>query len=138
MDPTYELTAAIITRLKADSAVSAFVTNRVYDRPPDGSVSPPYISMGPSDATSDGADCIDGLEINIQIDCWSWGSGEAFSSAEVRKLAGAVRASLHEAEFEIQANALATINHRITRIQRESDGVTNRAIISVTAFVELP
>lgn len=137
MDPTYELTAAIIARLKADSAIAAFVAGRVYDRPPDGTLTPPYISMGPSDAVSDTADCIDGLEITMQIDCWSWGSGEAFASAQARKLAGAVRASLHEAEFQLATNALATISHRITRYQRESDGVTNRAIISITAFVEL-
>ncbi len=138
MDPTYELAAAAIARLKADVAVSGFVGARIYDRPPDGTITPPYISLGPSDATTDDAECIDGLEITMQIDCWSWGSGEAFSSAEVRKIAGAVRASLHDAEFELAQNALVTIRHRITRYQRESDGVTNRAIITITAFVELP
>jgi hypothetical protein len=138
LDPTYELAAAVIARLKADAAVSGFVGTRIYDRPPDGTVLSPYISFGPSDATTDDAECIDGLEISMQIDCWSWGSGEAFSSAEVRKIAGAVRASLHDAEFELAQNALVTIRHRITRYQRESDGVTNRAIITITAFVELP
>jgi hypothetical protein len=137
MDPTYELTAAIINRLKATTAVSSFVGNRVYDRPPDGAIIPPYISMGPSDAVSDDAECIDGLEITMQIDCWSWGSGEAFGSAQVRKLAGAVRAALHEVEFPLAQNALATISHRITRFQRESDGATNRAIVSITALVEV-
>lgn len=138
MDPTYELAAAIVARLKADAAVSGFVGGRVYDRPPAGAIASPYISFGPSDATTDDAECIDGLEISMQIDCWSWGSGEAFSSAEVRKIAGAVRASLHDAEFELAQNALVTIRHRITRYQRESDGATNRAIITITAFVELP
>jgi hypothetical protein len=138
MDPTYELAAAVIARLKADATVSAFVGARVYDRPPDGTLASPYISMGPSDATSDGAECINAVEVTMQIDCWSWGSGEAFSGAEARKISGAVRKSLHEAEFTLTANALATINHRITRYQRESDGVTNRAIITITAFVELP
>ncbi|PDS97520.1 hypothetical protein CO659_12710 [Rhizobium sp. S9] len=138
MDPIFELKAAVIARLREDSTVSGFVSARVYDRPPDGTVASPYISMGPWDATTDGADCIDGMEINMQIDCWSWGGGEAFSSAEASKIAGAVRASLHEAELELTQNALATINHRITRYQRESDGATNRAIITITAFVELP
>jgi hypothetical protein len=73
----------------------------------------------------------------MQIDCWSWGSREAFSDAQVRKLSGAVRASLHEAEISLPTNALASIRHRITRYQRESDGVTNRAIISVTALLEV-
>ncbi len=137
MDPTFELTAAIITKLKADDNVKALVSSRVYDRPPGGTLSPPYITMGPSDAITDDAECIDGLEVTLQIDCWSWGSNEAYGSAEVRKLSGAVRAALHEAEITLPANALATLRHRITRYQRESDGVTNRAIVSVVAFIEV-
>lgn len=137
MDATFELAKAVIDRLKADAAVSAFVGTRVFDRPTSGTLASPYISFGPSDAITDDADCIDGLEVTMQIDCWSWGSNEAFGSAEVRKLSGAVRAALHEAEISLTANALATLRHRITRYQRESDGATNRAIISITAFVEL-
>lgn len=141
MDPVYELKAAIISRLRADPVVASFVGNRVYDRPPDGALTPPYISMGPWDATTDDADCIEGLEITGQIDCWSWGSSEALGSAEVSKLSGAVRRSLHDAGFPMGAtadgNALANLTHRITRYQRESDGITNRAIVSVTAFVEV-
>lgn len=137
MDPAHEIAAAIITRLKAAAAVASFVGPRVYDRPPSGSVQSPYITMGPSDAVTDDAECIDGLEITMQFDCWSWGAGEAFSGAEVRKLSGAVRASLHNAEITLTQNALATISHRVTRYQRESDGTTNRAIISITAFVEV-
>lgn len=136
MDPVYELKAAVIARLRADSAVASFVGGRVYDRPPDGMLVPPYVSMGPSDAVSDTADCIDGQEITLQIDCYSWGAGEAFGCAEVSKLSGAVRAALHEAEFSLPENALATISHRITRYTREGDGSINRAIITITAFVE--
>jgi len=137
MDPVYELKAAVIARLKANSAVASFVGARIYDRPPDGAATSPYVSMGPADAVSDTADCIDGMEITLQIDCWSWGSGQAFGSAEVSKLSGAIRAALHEAEFSLTENALATISHRITRYTRESDGITNRAIITITAFVEV-
>lgn len=137
MDPVYELKAAIIARLKADAIVAAFVGNRVYDRPPVGTVASPYISMGPWDATQDDAECIEGLEITGQIDVWSWGANEAFGSAEASKLSGAVRRALHEAELVLGVNALATLTHRITRYQRESDGATNRAIVSITASVEV-
>jgi hypothetical protein len=133
VDPTYELSLAVISRLKADENVKAFVAARVYDRPTSGAITPPYISMGPSDAITDDADCIDGLELTMQIDCWSWGSNEAYGSAEVRKLSGAVRSALHEAEITLPTNALATLRHRITRYQRESDGVTNR----IVAFIEV-
>ena len=137
MDPVYELKAVIMTRLKADGIVASYVGNRVYDRPPAGVVASPYISMGPWDATQDDAECIEGLEIAGQIDVWSWGANEAFGSAEASKLSGAVRRVLHEAELVLGVNALATLTHRITRHQRESDGATNRAIVSITASVEV-
>lgn len=137
MDPVFELRAAVISALKSDPVVASFVGDRVYDRPPTGTLTTPYITMGPSDALTDDADCIDGLEVTMQIDCWSWGANEAYGSAEVSKLSGAVRAAVHESEIILPTNALATLRHRITRYQRESDGATNRAIISVTAFVEI-
>lgn len=137
MDPVFELKKALIDRLKATAAVTALVPAiRIYDRPPDGTKTSPYISFGPSDATTDDAECIDAQEVTFQIDIWSWGAGEAFGSAEVTKIAGAVRTALHEAEFALDVNALATLTHRITRYQRESDGATNRAIVSITAMVE--
>jgi hypothetical protein len=140
VDPTYEFAAALIARLKANSAVAAFVGTKIYDRPPEGASAPtsPYIALGPSDATTDDADCIDGMEIAQQIDVYSWGSGEAYSSAQVRKIAHTVRECLHDAEMPLTSNALVTMRHRITRYSRGSDGITQTANISMTAFVEVP
>lgn len=134
MDPIYELSGMLRARLRADADIAAFVGNRIYDEPPSGTVPSPYISMGPVTATTDDADCIDGLEVSLQLDCWSWASSDP--GGEVRKLAGAIRSNLHEADFSLTNNALASIRHRITRYQRESDGATNRAIITITALVE--
>jgi len=137
MDAGFELYAAIIARLKASAAVSAFVGNRVYDRvPSDPKPSSPYISMGPSDATQDDAECIAAQDIVIQIDIWSWGAGEAFGSAEVRKISGAVGDALHEAPIVLSNNALVMIEHRVTRVMRDPDGVTNHAAMSFSAFIE--
>lgn len=141
--PDYELKVAIIARLKANATIAGFVGAKVYDRPPqkaDGKpdVASPYISMGPWQVVDAGADCIDGVEITAQIDAWSWGAGEAFGSAEVSKIADAIRRSLHDAEFTLTTNALATIEHELTRILRDPDGVTNHAAITFTAVVETP
>src|SRR5690606_18981222 len=111
---------------------------RVYDRPADSSPASPYLSMGPWTIIPDDADCIDGVEVTGQIDVWSWGAGEAFGSAEVSKIADAVRRSLHDAEFNLTINALATIRHELTRILRDPDGVTNHAAIQFTATIETP
>lgn len=138
MDPVFELKKALIDRLKATSAVTALVPAvRIYDRHPDvENATSPYISFGPADAVSDDAECIEAQEITYQIDVWSWGANEAFGTAEAMKIAAAVKKALHEAEFDIGINSLASISHRITRYPRESDGATNRAIISITAMVE--
>lgn len=141
--PDYELLAAVVTRLKADAAVSALVGTKVYDRVPQkpngqADVASPYLSLGPSTEVPDDADCIDGVEVTFQIDAWSWGAGEAFGSAQVRKIARAVRRSLHDAEINLTTNALVTLRHELTRVMRDPDGVTNHAAMQFTAVIETP
>ncbi len=143
MSPDFELKVAVIARLKADTTVASFVGSKVYDRVPettDGKpdVPSPYISMGPWTVLPDDADCIDGVEITGQIDVWSWGGGEAYGSAQVQKIADAARRSLHNAEFSLTTNALAELQHVLTRILRDDDGVTNHAVVQFTAVVETP
>jgi hypothetical protein len=135
VDPIYELSGMLRARLRADPVIAGFVGNRVYDEPPAGTAVSPYISMGSSSATTDDADCIDGLEVTLQFDVWSWHASD--DGGEVRKIAGAIRKNIHDADFSLTNNALASIRHRITRYQRESDGTTNRAIITVTALLEV-
>ncbi|MET3601814.1 DUF3168 domain-containing protein [Martelella mangrovi] len=137
MDASYELAFAVMNRLKADAAVSAFVAGQVFDRvPAEPKPQSPYTSLGPTDSVQDDAECIAGQEISFQVDCWSWGAGEAYGSAEVRKLAGAVRQCLHGAEFTLAENAFVMLEHRVTRIMRDPDGVTNHAAMTFSAFVE--
>lgn len=134
-DPGFELEAAVIARLKADAAVSGFVGARVYDRPPDGPALYPYTSMGPSDVITDDVDCLPAAELTFQVDCWSYGDGQAYGSAEVRKLAYAVRKSLDGAEITLTTNVLVTLNHETTRIMRDPDGATNHAATTFSALV---
>ena len=138
MDAGYELAVAIVGRLKADAVVSAFVSGRVYDRvPAEPKPEPPYISFGPTDSVQDDAECIEGQEISCQIDCWSYGAGEAYGSAEVRKLSGAVLKSLHGAEITLTDNAFVMLEHRVSRVMRDPEGVMNHAAMTFSAFVEI-
>jgi hypothetical protein len=138
MDPTYELAAAVVARLKADAEVAAIVGTKVYDRAPtaDAAPSPPYVTLGPSDAASDDAECIEAYEITMQIDCFSWGAGEAYISEQVRKLAHDVRKALRGTEITLQSNALVLLAHRITRFFRKEDDTVNTAAVTITAIVE--
>lgn len=142
MDASYELILAAVTKLRATPAVTDLVGTKIYDRVPENqdgtpNVASPYISMGPSSVLPADYDCVGGEEITIQFDAWSWGGGEAYSSVQVRKIADAVKRALHGADLALTNNALVTLEHELTRIMRDPDGITNHAAIQFTATVEL-
>lgn len=131
--PSLELQGGIVSRLKSVSEVTSIIGTRVYDPVP-GTTVFPYVSFGPRDEVTDDADCITGFEITMQLDGWSRAGG----FPEISRLADAVRDALHGYEFNITANALVLFEHRITRIFRDPDGITNHAAMTFTALVEQP
>ncbi len=137
-DPLYELKAAVIAALRDDARVAGFVAGRVFDRVPTGDQAPPspYISMGRIDAAEDSADCIDGLDVTLQIDVWSWGDGEAYSTAECSRIAQAVRRALHDREMVLPAAALVNLRHWTTGIETARDGITHQAVVVFRAALE--
>lgn len=142
MDAGLELVNAVFARLRATPALMSVVTG-VYDRVPENqdgtpNVASPYISLGPVVISDASYDCMDGEEIALQIDAWSWGSGEAYGRAQVMTIAGLVRRALNNAELSLSQNALVTMTHEITRIMRDRDGTTNHAAIQFTGVVEIP
>jgi len=146
VDPVNELLAAVLAHLRATTTVTSLVGTKIYDRVPEKlvagapvpNVTSPYISLGPVSDTSDDADCIEALEITFQIDAWSWGGNQAYGKTEVVNIIGAVRKALKGAELTLADNALVTLNHEITRILRDSDGVTNHGLVQFTAVIETP
>lgn len=138
MEPTVELIAAIFTRLRSIPALTDLVGAKIYDNPPEGTNAPtsPYISLGSSDALTQEIDCIEGYEVTLQIDAWSWGIGEAYSSAQVRKIAHEIKKALHNYELPLATNALVSLQHNITRYLRDDDNAVNHAAVSITAIVE--
>jgi Protein of unknown function (DUF3168) len=130
-NPELELQGEILKRLKADAAVTALVNGRIYDAVPQGAAFP-YVSFGPCDATADDAECIDGLDIFQQIDCWSRGVGYP----EVKKIADAVRSCLDDAPLPLPTNGLVFLEHRQTQTRRDPDGLTSHGILSFEASIE--
>lgn len=142
LGPDLDLLRAAIARLKATPAVVDLVGERIYDRPPEQSsgeldVTSPYISLGPTSSVPADSDCQAGEEITFQLDCWSWGGGEAYASAECRRINSAVRKALHDAELVLEENALVTLTHEQSRVLRDPDGITNHGVIVFTAIVEI-
>lgn len=139
--PSLEIQGAIVTRLKAYTALTGLVGARVYDGVPDEQkrisdtgAAFPYVSWGPDQSLSDDADCITGFEISIQLDAWSRKVG----LPEVKAVAEAVRAALHEYDLPLTDNALVSLRHIQTQTLRDPDGLTNHAVIEFTALVEQP
>lgn len=141
--PDHDLLRAVRAALLADNAIAQAVGARVFDRVPEQqddslNVATPYISFGPTDEVPADADCIDGVEITIQIDVWSAGDDLAYSSAECRTISERVRRVLHDAELTLESNALVSLSFALKRILRDPDGVTHHGVLQFTAIVETP
>ncbi len=140
MSAELALQKAIVARLRADDALRTItgplaapsVGARVYDNVAPGT-SVPYVSIRSIQALDDGADCVDGQEIILDLDAWSEKPGKV----EASRMAGAVRSALHEAVFPLdEPFRLVEISHSDTQVDAPSDGVTTRARMTFRALVE--
>lgn len=135
---TLELQGAIVSLLKADAGVTGIVGARVFDNVPRSAQSGeitaqfPFVGIASSDEQSELIDCIDGIDLSLDIDCWSREPG----FPEVRRLAHAVRAALHDADVALTDNALVLLQHRQTRTLRDPDGLTSHAVLTFEAQLE--
>lgn len=136
--PDQELVRAMLEALRADPDMISLVGAAIYERVPDAGVLSEYVSVGPTDGVPDDFDCIAGEEITVQLDAWSTNDSEALSSAKVRKIRNAMRRCLHDRELALESNALVTLQLTLWRIVRETDGITNHAVLQFTATVETP
>jgi hypothetical protein len=141
-DAGFELAKAMLDALKAAEAVTAFTDQRIYGRVParqdDGPpVAYPYISLGPITTIPDDFECIAGEEITVQLDIWTSGGGEAWGPAQCAKLCGAVKRTLHDAVLNLNANALVSLRHELTRILDDPQSNICHGPVQFTAQVEL-
>lgn len=130
-DPSLDLQKAIIGTLRGALAVTTLVAQRVYDRPP-GTPVFPYVSYGSDQVISDDADCLTGYEVFVTLDVWSRGAGQP----EMKRIAGAIRETLHDAELTLDNHALVLIEHRQTRYLDDPDGITSHAAVEFRALAD--
>lgn len=131
--PDNELQAAIYDILTADSALSAIIAGRVYDRVPmDGDIAP-YVTFGPADVQSDDAECIEAGDHFLQIDVWSEKQGGFKECKEITHL---IKRVLHKAEIDLPTHALVEMRVTNKRHLRDPDGITSHGIVTVEAMVE--
>lgn len=130
MSPELELQGEIVDLLRNNAALNALVGTRVYDAVPDNR-SFPYVSMGPMISTSQYPECIDSMNIAVQIDVWSRETGYP----ECKIIADEVRLAVNALE-ELPVNALVMIQHNTTNTMRDPDGLTSHSALYFDALVE--
>lgn len=143
MDASLDLLRAVFDRLKATPAVTTLVpATRIYDRAPTDALGKvnapfPYVTAGPTTSIPDDYNCTDGEIVTIQLDAWSSGPGEAYSTAECRKICGAIQRALHGAELSLATNALVTLEWELTRIIDDRNPAIKHGVIQLSGTVEL-
>jgi hypothetical protein len=131
-DPSLELQRVILARLKADAELTAIVNGRIYDRPPTNAAFP-YVTLGEADVLAQRADCYDGSDVSMPIHGWS----RAVGFPEAKRIASAIRASLHEAPLVLAAGErLVEITVTDNRALRDPDGLTSHTVVTVRALTE--
>lgn len=133
MSAELELQGAINTRLRADVPLTALVNKRVYDQPPTP-VTYPYVTIGEAQSIQDDATCVTGEKVYLTLHAWS----QAVGYPEVKRIAAAVKDSLHLAPLILPSYRLVSILHRQARVFRDSDGLTSHAVIELVASVHKP
>lgn len=130
-DPSLDLQGAIIQRLRNTPAVTALVGTRSFDKvPPETPF--PYVSYGSDQVLQDDVSCITAYEVSIQIDVWS----RAVGQPEMKRISGAIRATLHDADLTLTDHGLVLIQHEQTRYLDDPDGLTSHGALTFKALVD--
>ena len=135
MSPSRELWNLLRDTLLGTASVVSLVDD-IFDKVPKSpwKGKQAYISRGPTYGNDDGADCIDGQEITLQLDVWS----KANSTSPCSDIVEAIRAAIHEQELELTEHALVQVRVEIWRIVDDPDPLITHGIVQVVATVEVP
>jgi hypothetical protein len=133
MSAEAELQDALLASLKASTAVMALVDG-VHDSVPTNAygAKKAYLSLGPSDVTEDGADCIASGEHTMQIDAWS----RAVGKYACRDIVGTVKTALHEKQLTLASTQLVDLRVNYRRVFGDPDGLTTHGVVLVTALID--
>lgn len=130
-DPSLELQAAIVGKLKNDPGVQAVVGQRIYDEVPNNPTFP-YISLGDNQVLPDKAACIDGTEIFWQID--GWARDPTFPM--VKKISKAVIAAMDDQDITVTGYAVIVCELNTTNYLHDPDGITRHVAINFRFLIQ--
>lgn len=120
--------------LAANAGVSAIVSSRIYDEPPQNVVFP-YLRMVDIDPTAFDTDTTEGAEISISVEAYS---RSASGRVEAAQTAEAVRAALHRQETSVTVTGFTLVEliFQTFNVTRDADGRGYTAVIVFQATLE--
>ncbi|UGX98234.1 DUF3168 domain-containing protein [Bradyrhizobium barranii subsp. barranii] len=129
-DPSLPLQDALIKALRADG-VLPIVGKRVYDQV-QSAPTYPYVSLGDGQVLPDKAECIDGVEVSLQIDVWSRGVGYV----EAKQIGAAIIAALDDQPLTVDGFNVTVFELADAQYLRDPDGLTRHGAITFRALLE--
>lgn len=131
-DPSFALQVGIVATLKATSAVTALVVDRIYDEVPRNPEFP-YVTLGDMQVLPDKADCIDGTEISVQVDVWSRTQG----FKEAKQIGAAIVAALDDQLIPATGYTVVVFEIENINYLRDPDGKTRHGALTFHALIQL-
>lgn len=128
--PALALQAALVAALRANAGVTALVSGRVYDEPPQG-VAFPYVRIGTVDLSPLrlSGECTD-EDIMLSVECHS---RPAAGRVDASRLAHAVRVALDGAALTVTGYTCEWCDWTAQAVTRSPDGQSYIAILSFEA-----
>lgn len=130
-DPSLPLQDALIRALRAPGVLPAVIGARVYDQVP-STPTYPLVSLGDGQVLPDKAECIDGVEVFLQIDVWSRKVGYA----ETKEIAAAVIDALDDQALTVTGFDVIVFELSGVQYMRDPDGLTRHAAITFRSLIE--
>jgi hypothetical protein len=120
--------------LAADTDVTAIVSSRIYDEPPQN-VSFPYLRFGDITPAAFDTDTIEGALVTVSIEGHSRSPS---GRVEAAQMVEAVKAALHRQELSVtvQGHTLVELIFETFSVTRDAEGRGYTAVIVLQAMLE--
>ena len=128
-----ELQKGVRAALVADSNITALVSTRVYDEPPQN-VTYPFVRFGDLQPRSMDTDGTTGAEVTFNVEAYSQTTGRV----EATQIAEAVRNALHRSEGSVTLSGINVIELRCETyvVDRDREGRGHNGNIIFSAMLE--
>lgn len=130
-DPSYALQVALVAALKAAGVLPVVVGGRVYDSVPPGATFP-YVTLGDCQVLPDKAECVDGVEVSVQVDAWS----RAVGYGEAKTIGAAIVAALDDRPLTVDGFNVTVFELESARYLRDPDGLSRHGVITFRGLLE--